>query len=195
MHSAPNKPELDGTSLALLRLQLAAGEQLLWAGRPRWWRDRLPLMALSLAILADSATILLFRVLLPGHRLHPFAHGIPVISGYLSLAAAGVFTSYNHDRDSLFALTDRRAIRMWPIYFVPYINERGEPVNIRRRMFGRLTIGDTQTRSCNGSQRWIKPGVASFLDFFAILHPKEVLQIALEAQQRELRNRSSRAAA
>jgi hypothetical protein len=47
----------------------------------------------------------------------------------------------------------------------------------------------------NGGPRAVKPGIASFLDFFAIPHHNDVLRIAIEAQQRELPDRSGRPAA
>ncbi len=189
------KSKLDETSLSLLKLQLDAGEQLLWAGKPNWWRDRLPLVAVSVATVAYFSLIQLFRMLSASHHLNSFTRAVSVASGYVAGGGLALFTSYNRDRDSLFALTDRRAIRMWPIHSVPYVNERGEAVRIRRRMLGRLTFGDTKVRIWNGSPRLVKPGIASFLDFFAIPRLSDVLRIAIEAQQRELHDRSGRPAA
>jgi hypothetical protein len=102
-----------------------------------------------------------------------------------------MFTAYNRDRDSLFALTDRRAIRMWPIHSVPYLDEHGETVRIKRRLLGGLTFGDRTIRTRRGMPRLVKPGRTSFLDFFAIRGVKQVLLIAVEAQRKAIENRSS----
>ncbi len=187
------KSKLDETSLSLLKLQLDAGEQLLWAGKPHWWRDRLPLVIGVIAMVPSLVWIVFVRIRFP--RYGEVVPGVSLILYYLTSLALALFTSYNRDRDSLFALTDRRAIRMWPIHCVPYVNDRGEPVSIRKRWFGRLTIGDTNRRMWNGGPRAVKPGIASFLDFFAIPHLNDVLRIAIEAQQRELPDRSGRPAA
>ena len=188
MAAVPNAPQLDPGSIALLKCQLEPGEQLLWTGKPQWWRNWPPLLIIS------SCSVVVFAAIFSVLRLlsvsRDIAQFVLLFVGYAGMFGARRITVYNIDRDSLFGLTNRRAIRMWPLHSVALINDQGQPVSIRRRMFGRVTIGDTAVSSWNGVPRYIKPGTTAFLEFFAIPHPDEAEQVALEAQRRELQERT-----
>ena len=185
--------ELDQTSLALLKLELEAGEQLLWIGKPRWFRDRMRWGMMAIVLLLCMSFLFCFRVVFPQYR---WAAAAPTqILYFVVTVAVSIRTSYNRDRDSLFGLTDRRAIRMWPVHSVSYLDESGKPVRIRRRLFGRVTIGDTNVSARYGNPRWIAPRRSSFLDFFAIAYVDDVLRIALGAQGKEIESRGNRPAA
>lgn len=190
----------DESSLALLKLHLEPDERLLWAGKPglvRVFAARVGIFLPCQAALAIHCFLLTSRRYHRNWRLVLLAIILDVISnfGWLVLFFGLPFRPYNRDRNSLFGLTDRRAIRLWPLHSVSLINEKGQPVSIRRRILGRLTIGDTSFGTRSGIPRYLKAGTTAFLDFFAIAHRDEVMRIALEAQQRELRERSKLPAA
>ncbi len=183
MASAPNASQLDPGSIALLQCQLEPGEQLLWGGKPQWFRD--PFLRIRVATIFTGFGIVTIGCwyFLPRHR---WWNALAYIVGSTSVNFALIWKGYHSDRDSLFGLTNRRAIRMWPLHSVALINDQGQPVSIRRRMLGRVTIGDTAVSTWNGVPRYVKSGTTAFLDFFAIPHPEVAEQIALAAQRREL---------
>lgn len=193
MAAVQHQSQLDAGSVALLRGQLEPGEQLLWAGKPQWWRNWPPFFTtLGATLVVFAATFWMLRHLSLSRDTAQFVLSVMAFVGMIFARRISV---YNVDPESLFGITNRRAIRMWPLHSVSLVDEKGQPVAIRRRTFGRLTIGDVSTSTWNGIPRYVKPGVTAFLDFFAIADRDEAMRIALEAQRRELQEQSNAPAA
>lgn len=192
MAAASYESQLDPSSIALLRAQLEPDEQLLWASKPQWLRDAF------LRIRVAAIFIGLGFIMMGCFYLRPW-HGwgnvVTYMVGTTCINFAIIWKGYHSDRDSLFGLTNKRALRMWPMHSVALINEHGQPASIRRRIFGRLTIGDTTVSAWNGIPRYVKPGNTAFLDFFAFPDLDDAMRIAVEAQRNELQERSKAPAA
>ena len=193
MVDAPDTSQLDSGSVALLRGQLEPGEQLLWAGKPQWWCSLPPFFTtLGATVIILSPMLWLLRQLSLSRDAAQF---VLLIMVFAAMGFSRRIAVYNVDRESLFGITNRRAIRMWPLHSVSLVDEKRKPVAVRRRIFGRLTIGDISIRRWNGIPRYVKPGVTAFLDFFAIADRDEAMRTALEAQRRELQEQSKAPAA